>query len=86
MGDMGDLYNDWREIRKGERQERADKAPEQIAKLEQLGFMVRELSPHGPHLRIIDAVDYWPSTGKWRFLKERARGHGFDSLLRALQR
>jgi hypothetical protein len=84
MGDMGDIFNDLRAHRKEQRQERADKAPEQIAKLEHLGFMVRELSPHGPHLRIIESVDYWPSTGKWRFLKGRARGHGFDSLLRAL--
>ncbi|RYD68160.1 MAG: hypothetical protein EOP83_01390 [Verrucomicrobiaceae bacterium] len=81
---MGDIFNDLKAYRKEERSKRRDEAPGQIAQLEAQGFSVRQIGPDGPHLRIMEAVDYWPSTGKWRFLKERERGTGFKSLLRAL--
>jgi hypothetical protein len=84
MGDMGEIFNDWRAHKREAAQKRVEEAPQQIAMLEERGFTVRELSPHGPHLRIANAADYWPSTGAWRFLKERTKGHGFASLLRAL--
>lgn len=84
MGDMGEIFNALREKRKAERNARADKAPEMIARLRDAGHDVRQLSADGPHLRVAERFDFWPSTGRWVGLKSRARGSGIKSLLRAL--
>jgi hypothetical protein len=84
MGDVGDVFNALRAENQERRAAHAAKAPEQIAELQSLGHTVRQLSHAGPHLRIDGVVDYWASTGRWRFLKGSSRGRGYNSLKAAL--
>jgi hypothetical protein len=84
MGDMGDLYNALRQQRQEEGRERAGLAGAQTATLIGMGHAVRQLGPDGPHLRIDEAYDYWPSSGRWRALQGRSKGKGFQDLCRFL--
>ena len=47
-------------------------AAERVDKVMQWGYYTMEFSPY--HIRIQDAVDYWPTSGKWRAPK----GYNFD--------
>lgn len=39
------------------------------------------------HIRIADKIDFWPTTGRWRDLKEKKSHHGgTESIYQALYR
>ena len=57
----------------------------QIDHIMRFGYYVMQYSEH--HYRVQDAVDFWPSTGKWVDRKgypDEAKGVGFDALIERL--
>lgn len=84
MGDVGDYWNAAKEEDRERREANAAKAPQQIGELKGLGHTVTVLSQNGPHLRVNADIHYWPSTGRWKPIRGRGGGRGFESLKTAL--
>lgn len=70
MGDMGDIFNDWREHKRTAKAERAEGKAEFIEWLQSQSVTWRILSG-GYRFNIANAqghhhtFDYWPGSGKW---------------------
>lgn len=97
MGDMGDLYRDWKEHKKENKAKyHANGLPRELALLDNLEGVTYEvmkcgefykltvLTDRGNHRR----VDYWPSTALWKVKTEdgkrygKAEGRGIHHLKR----
>ena len=89
---MGDLWNDVREERREKRNERLDKAADQInrttAALAKLGLTLNPNGPYGFHIRRDCKViaQWWPSGGKTMLGQRRGkRCFNGEQLVRWLQ-
>lgn len=55
-----------------------------LKKIAKAGFDYVQFSSY--HYRIEGTVDFWPSSGKWIFLREKVEGTGAESLLVELRK
>lgn len=82
MGDMGDLYRDWDAFKKAAREERFGKAQALFFDAWQ-GPPMPGWTKHTPYhwSRDLDGdrLDYWPSTGKWRWRSKGYHGTPYDT-------
>ena len=56
-------------------------AARRVDRIMQWGYFVMEYSPY--HIKIQDAVDYWPTSSRWRDpmgFKDERSGKGMESL------
>ncbi len=74
----------WRDLNTAFRQERFDRADQDIALLKRLG-VVYTTNENGDHMMIDDKVhgriDFWPTTGRWICTPAKRRSRGIASLL-----
>ena len=68
MGDMGDLFNDWKEHKKDVRQQRLQKTSELPP--EQLAGWAKHTPYHWSRILNGEQLNWWPSTGKWSYGKK----------------
>lgn len=86
MGDMGEIFNDLREMKK---EKRASNTEQSTAILQRSGVVFS--SPNGgTHLVVLagpHVVDFWPSTGLWiiRKAKTNARQRGVRKLVQFVE-
>jgi len=88
MGDMGDIFRDMREMKRGLKRERAEG---QRSFIESLRARATYMSILPGGFRFVfksllgaETFDYWPSSGKWCELKVRRYRQGEPGLLRRL--
>jgi hypothetical protein len=77
--DEGEFYRAWNEHKKARKKDKLHAAQQA---LEQLGAIanVRVLTEYHWQIDLpTGVVDYWPSTGKWRYLKQT--NHGTPAML-----
>lgn len=85
MGDMGDVFNDWREHKQAKR---ADNTKQSTALLQQAGVIFDSLNA-GAHLVVQadpNVVDFWPSTGLWIVRGQPAKRRGVRKLIEFVER
>jgi len=75
MGDMGDLYRDWDAIKKERKAERLAEA-----EAANMPGWTRHTPYHWSRDLQGDRMDYWPSTGKWRWRNRNHRGTVGDMI------
>lgn len=77
-------YQEWRALKPRTDSECKDKRYEINMKvLNSSGISYKFLS--SDHIRIDSKIDFWPTTGKWRVLKESKSHHGgTESIYQAL--
>ena len=69
---MGLMLHEIKAINATHRTTDPREAARRVDKVMRWGYYVIEFSPY--HVRIQDAVDFWPTSGKWR----DARGYKFE--------
>ena len=87
MGDMGDIYRDWKEHRKQQKDIRMNLNIEKILSLSptlQFTYRLYEATgqiaiQHGSY-----EIDFFTTTGTWIVRGKKLRGHGFNSLRKFL--
>ncbi len=81
MGDMGDVFNAFREAKKERHAKNYESNHAEVRRLH-LSF---ETKNGGEHL-VMDfsgeAVDFWPSSGKWHLRRQHKYGNGLGKLLK----
>lgn len=80
MGDMGELFNDLRELGKEKRNNNYNKSIE-LLKAKGISFEYK----NEYHLLVGD-FNYWPSTGLYIHRKSKKRGRGVFNLIKILGR
>lgn len=80
MGDMGEFYNDLREIGKEKRNNNYNKSIE-LLKAKGIEFEFKDTY----HL-VVGDYNYWPSTGLYIHKKTKKRGRGVFNLIKSLGR
>lgn len=86
MGDMGEMYRDWREHKA---EKRANNRALGYEALRERGYQFKTCNG-GAHLVVSAShgvvIDFWPGTGKWIARAEHGgramRGHGLGNLMR----
>jgi len=84
MGDMGD---DWRELKAERRRKRADNRDASARNLTDAGIPF-ETRNSGAHLIVSHAgmvVDFWPATGLWVVRGTNERRYGVHRLVKRLE-
>jgi hypothetical protein len=84
MGDMGDLFRDLKEHKRGEREKYAEGAEAALAELAAAG--VSHVVISDGHLRVEQGYDWWPRTGRWIRLGQNRGGKGVRSLVADVMR
>jgi hypothetical protein len=79
MGDVGDYWRDHKAWADEQKAKRHAKVPEVIKRAEDAGLHLHHFS--NEHIRVNDTFDWWPSTGYWKALHGKKRGHGVASLI-----
>ena len=82
MGDMGDLFREWREYKKQVKSDRHDEAQKVFFDAWNGPVMpgwTRHTEYHWSRALDGDRFDYWPSTGKWMWRKRRYHGTPYDT-------
>ena len=77
MGDVGEYWNDHKEYKRKKKLEHASKAPDLIKMVKEKGYKVVKLSCH--HYRVNNLIDWWPTTGTFRYKDGRKMFGGSDS-------
>lgn len=70
MSELGDTF---KEMRQQRRDKKASNLTNSVQMLQQRGVPFKTFNG-GIHLRVCNAVDYWPSTGLWMHNGKRKRG------------
>lgn len=78
MGDMGDFYRDWDAAKKAAKEKRLADAECQFNAQNATGW-VRHTPYHWSRDLCGDRMDYWPSTGKWRWRNKSFRGTPYST-------
>lgn len=68
MGDMGDLFRDWEEVKKQQRVENLEKA-----RAADLPGWTRHTEYHWSRMLNGQQLNWWPSTRKWSYGKKNGR-------------
>ena len=80
MGDMGDFYRDWDAIKKAAKEKRLAEA---LCTFDAWQDPMPGWTKHTPYhwSRDLcgDRMDYWPSTGKWRWRDRSYRGTPYST-------
>jgi hypothetical protein len=66
MGDMGDLFRDWEEMKRQERQQRLE-----IANASDLPDWTKHTSYHWSRMVAGQRLNWWPSTARWSWGKKK---------------
>ncbi len=83
MGDMGEMFKEWKEAKK---EKKLSNLGFSTNKLEELGVSF-EKKNGGVHLVITHndkIVDFWPSTGKFKFRNKKKYCRGLKKLIKEL--
>lgn len=82
MGDMGDFYRDWDAYVKEKKAERHGDAQKVFFDAWQgppMPGWTRHTPYHWSRMLDADRMDYWPSTGKWRWRGKTYYGTPYDT-------
>lgn len=82
MGDLGEYWRDTKDYRRQKKRETQSKAPEAIRIAEEAGLRLYCFDGLY-HYRVNGKFDWWPSTGYWKSLTGKSRGHGVRQLIKA---
>ena len=81
MGDMGDVFNEWKKEKQQRRASHRDNAAKELEKY----AIYFESKNGGAHL-IVEGpssfIDYWPGTGRWIPRDTKQRQFGLRNLLK----
>lgn len=83
MGDVGDYWREHREYVREKKAKDRKRIPEFLAALRKAGHVLEQFSDD--HYRVDGIFDYWPSTGTWREVNGKRRGHGVYRLIKELK-
>jgi len=81
MGDMGDLFNDWRKVKQEKRSANRQSSAEM---LRGAGIAFEERNG-GAHLIVEGRVDFWPGTGLWIQRGTNSKQRGVQALIRFIR-
>lgn len=84
MGDMGDLFNDLKQVRQ---KKRAGNRDQSAAVLSRAGIVFEEKNI-GAHLIVFGGettIDFWPGTGLWIVRGENQRRYGVRKLVQFVE-
>lgn len=88
MGDLGDYWREHKEYKREQKQKFGRKIPDVKKRVEDAGHDIRQLSHD--HYRVDNLIDWWPTTGTWRYKDGRKlkggskNGWGVKDLLKEL--
>ena len=80
MGDMGDFFREWDEIKKAAKERRLNEANCHFDAIHNpMPGWTKHTPHHWSHDLCGDRMDYWPSTGKWRWRNCIYRGTPYST-------
>lgn len=82
MGDMGDTFNNWTNIKK---LQKGESLLFNTKKLKESNLSV-EFKNRGYHAVVEGTVDFWPSTSTWICRKTKKKHFGFDNMVKHLEK
>lgn len=80
-GDMGELFNDYRAVRK---EKRAANRENGLKLLQEAGIAF-EVKNGGAHLVVEGRYDYWPGTGLWMCRGDKTKRRGVHRLIERIR-
>lgn len=85
MGDMGDMFNAWRKVKKEKKQSNLEQSTS-ILEQSKFDFESRNGGVHLIVYAVNEIIDYWPSTGKWIVRSNKKTARGIKQLLAECER
>ena len=80
---MSELGDDFKFLKEHKRREKSQRLLRNLEKLQEMGILYRQLSSTHYRIYLKDDrdVDFWPSTGYWKFLNGEKRGWQLKNLI-----